>query len=127
MKTSKYSYAILDILENENYTTWEQTFLLTSKYWKKRNGSDHILVFSEPLHGLYHPKSKRGNYNYINTQKQLSAAIIISVELSTAFIKMYPNCSRKNVLMPYPNTNGNWFNTKYNKETMKLLSKVIKK
>jgi len=43
---SPYGKAILDILDHQDYTAWEDTFGLTSRYWKRRNGSDHILVFS---------------------------------------------------------------------------------
>lgn len=107
---SLYGKAILDILDNKDYTGWETMFGLTSKYWKRRNGSDHILVFSEPMHGLYHPRSKRGNFHFIHSQKQLTPPIVISVELSTAFVSMYPKCAAKNILVPYPNTHGDWFN-----------------
>lgn len=109
---SPYGKAIMDILDNQNYTQWEEKFGLTSKYWKRRQGSDHILVFSEPMHGLFHPRSKRGNYHFIHSQKQLTPPIVISVELSTAFVNMYPNCAAKNILVPYPNTHGDWFNGK---------------
>lgn len=107
---SPYGKAILDILDNQDYAGWETMFGLTSKYWKRRGGSDHILVFSEPMHGLFHPRSKRGNYHFVHSQKQLSPAIVVSVELSTAFVTMYPKCAAKNILVPYPNTHGDWFN-----------------
>ena len=123
-QTSPYGQAILDILDDKNYTAWETLFGLTSEYWKRRNGSDHILVFSEPMHGLWHPRSKRGNFHFINSQKQLSPPIIISVELSKTFVEMYPQCSRKNILMPYPNTDGDWFNGKYEKEARDMISNV---
>lgn len=111
--TSDFGSAILQILDHQNYDPWEQTFGLTSKYWKRRGGSDHILVFSEPMHGLYHPRSKRGHFHFIHTQKQLAPPIVFSVELSTAFVQQYPNCAKKNILLPYPNTHGGWFNGYY--------------
>ena len=123
-QTSPYGQAILDILDDGNYTSWETLFGLTSTYWKRRNGSDHILVFSEPMHGLWHPRSKRGNFHFINSQKQLSPPIVISVELSKTFVEMYPQCSRKNILMPYPNTDGDWFNGKYEKEAREMIRNV---
>jgi len=100
----------MDIIDKKDYTGWERIFGLTSKYWKQRGGADHILVFSEPMHGLYHPKSRRGNFHFIHTQKQLTPPIVISVELSTTFVQQYPKCAAKNILMPYPNTDGEWFN-----------------
>lgn len=98
-------------------------FGLSSDFWKRRNASDHILVFSEPMHGLYHPRSRRGNFHFIHSQKQLSPPIVISVELSKTFVSMYPSCAVKNMLVPYPNTHGSWFNGNFQKQaTTKLQS-----
>jgi hypothetical protein len=107
---SPYGKAILEILDKQNYEIWETTFGLTSKYWKRRGGSDHILVFSEPMHGLYHPMGKRGHHHFIYSQKQLTPPIVLSIELSATFVQQYPQCSRKNILLPYPNTHGGWYN-----------------
>ena len=124
--TSPYGQAILDILQPQpNFHSWEQLFGVTSDFWKRRNGSDHILVFSEPLHGLWHPKSRRGNYHFVHSQKQLEPPISISVELSTTFVQMYPYCARKNILLPYPNTDGRWFNGQLDREALKDNSTVI--
>ena len=86
-RTSPFGQALMEAINND-FTAWESTFGLTSKYWQRRNGSDHILVMSEPLHGLYHPRSRRGNFHFIHSQKQLTPPIIISVELSATFVKM---------------------------------------
>jgi hypothetical protein len=114
--TSKYGQAIMDILLENNYEGWETVFGLTSQYWKRRHGADHILVFSEPMHGTWHPRSKRGNFHFIHSQFQLKPPIVVSVELSTTFVDMYPACARTNILMPYPNTDGRWFNGALNQE-----------
>jgi hypothetical protein len=99
-KTSPFSQAMLDatslyVHDNDNsyneYDLWEKTFGLTSKYWKRRNGADHTIVMSEPLHGFSHPRSRRGNYHYLHSQKQLSPPIVISIELSTTFVEMVSN------------------------------------
>jgi hypothetical protein len=117
--TSKYGKAIYDALEGD-YDGWEKLFGFTSTYWKRNNGSDHILVWSEPLHGVSHPKMKRGNFHYINTQRLLRPAIGIVVEVSTTFVEMYPRCSAKNVLVPYPNPDGKWLNGKFDQEANEL-------
>ncbi|KAL7515765.1 hypothetical protein ACHAWX_000841 [Stephanocyclus meneghinianus] len=122
--TSPYGQAIYDVLEG-NYDGWEDYFGFTSNYWKRRNGSDHILVWSEPLHGYSHPKMKRGNHHFIHTQRLLRAAIGIVVEVSTTFVKMFPKCAAKNVLVPYPNPDGKWLNGKFDREAQQLGRKVM--
>jgi hypothetical protein len=124
MSPSKYGQAIMDILESNKYQAWEDHFGLTSEYWKRRNGADHILVFSEPMHGLWHPRSRRGNYHFVNSQKQLTPPVVISVELSTTFVEMYPKCAAKNILVPYPNTDGRWFNGVFDSEAADLLKEA---
>lgn len=115
--TSSYATAISNAIEG-NYEDWEQLFGLTSDFWKRKKGADHILVFSEPLHGLSHPRNKRGSYHFIHTQKMLTPPIIVSVEVSTSFVKKYPKCSAKNIVVPYPNPDGNWFNGAFDKEAI---------
>ncbi len=119
-----YGKALQDAIADGNYGNWEKTFGLTSKYWQRRGGSDHIMVYSEPMHGLWHPRNKRGNYHFIRSQYQLKAPIAISVELSTTFVDMYPMCAKKNILMPYPNTDGRWFNGALDQETMAILAEM---
>ncbi len=123
--TSPYGAAIEDATEGK-YDKWEEMFGLTSDFWKRKSGADHILVFSEPLHGLSHPRSRRGSHHFIYTQKMLTPPIIISIEVSTAFVKKYPKCSAKNIVTPYPNPDGNWFNGEFDEyafETWELMSK----
>jgi hypothetical protein len=110
--TSPYGQAIRDILERNSYDEWHKVWGLTSRWWKRRSGSDHILVFSEPLHGLWHPRGARGNFHYLRSQYQTHSPIIVSVELSTTFVQMYPQCANKNILLPYPNTDGSLYNGK---------------
>jgi hypothetical protein len=124
MSESPYGKAIRRIIEKRDYTMWEDYYGLTSQYWKRRNGSDHILVFSEPLHGLLHVSQMRGNRHYVGTQKQLSEPIAVSIELSTTFVKMYPKCASKNILMPYPSTDGKQFNGAYQRQARDLLAKI---
>ncbi|KAL3786112.1 hypothetical protein HJC23_003229 [Cyclotella cryptica] len=121
--TSPYGKAIYDALEG-NYDAWEDYFGFTSKYWKRRNGSDHILVWSEPLHGYSHPKMKRGNHHFIYTQRLLRPAIGVVVEVSTTFVDMFPKCAAKNILVPYPNPDGKWLNGKFDREAQELGRKI---
>jgi len=123
---SKYGKAIQDIITEKKYDAWEKVFGLTSKYWKKRGGSDHILVFSEPMHGLWHPSSRRGNFHFLHSQFQTHAPVVISNELSKTFINMYPMCAKKNILMPYPNTDGRWFNGKLDDQVKTIVAERTK-
>jgi hypothetical protein len=116
-----YARAISDAVDGD-YTGWKQHFGLTEQYWQRRNGSDHILVFSEPLQGLTHPKNKRGSYHFVHTQRQLDPPIIVSVELSTTFINMHKACAEKNILLPYPITDGRYFNGAWSRQAAALLT-----
>jgi hypothetical protein len=123
--TSPYGAAVEAAIEGD-FSKWEEMFGLTSDFWKRKNGADHILVFSEPLHGLSHPRSKRGSYHFINTQKMLTPPIIVSIEVSTTFVEMYPKCSAKNIVVPYPNPDGNWFNGNFNKQAFESWKEHLK-
>mmetsp|Transcript_26787 Transcript_26787/g.58105 ORF Transcript_26787/g.58105 Transcript_26787/m.58105 type:complete len:620 (+) Transcript_26787:173-2032(+) len=107
--TSPYAQAIIDAIDG-NYDGWEKMFGLTSKYWKRRNGSDHILVHSEAMHGLRHHIKERGHYAYIYNQLQLKPPISISHGVPKTFFGLHPKCAAKNILVPYPNPDGRWFN-----------------
>lgn len=121
-QTSVYASAISNAISGRDYSDWKRLFGLTDEYWKRRNGSDHILVFSEPLQGLQHPKGKRGSFHFCQTQAQLDAPIIISVELSTTFVEMHPACAAKNILLPYPVTDGRYFNGGWGRQAAALLA-----
>jgi hypothetical protein len=120
-QTSVYAQAISDAIDGD-FTGWQQQFGLTDKYWQRRGGADHILVFSEPLQGLTHPKNKRGSYHFVHTQRQLDPPIIVSVELSTTFIHMHKACAEKNILLPYPITDGRYFNGEWSRQAAALVT-----
>jgi len=92
----------------EGYAKWEKTWGHPSTFWRRHKGADHIVVIAAPLSGFTHPQSRRGSYHYIHTQLQLTRTIVLSVEQSTTFIRDYPHCSRKNIVLPYPNHDGEW-------------------
>jgi hypothetical protein len=46
------------------------------------------------------------------------------VELSTTFVEMYPKCAAKNILVPYPNTDGRWFNGLFDSEAVDILKEA---
>lgn len=111
-ETSPYAQAILDILQRQNYDAWERVWGLSADLWKRRNGSDHILVFSEGCHGLIHPHGMAGNDVMLYAQEQFKAPIIIYKDTSRTFLQMYPQCAAKNIVVPAPNPDGRWFNGK---------------
>ena len=127
METSPHAQALIDIVTNNDFSSWKELWGLTSRYWERRNGADHILVYPEPLHGLWHPRNKRGSFHFINSQYQLKPPIAIGVELSTAFVKKYPKCAAKNILVPYPNPDGRWYNGVLESEASKMIRAAMEK
>lgn len=120
--TSKYGKAMMDMVgDQEDYQKWEDTWGITSKYWKRHRGADHISVMAEPLHGFWHPSSRRGSFHYVNSQYQLRPHIVLSVELSTSFVNMYPKCAAKNIVLPYPNPDGRNFNNNFDDEAQNVM------
>jgi Exostosin family len=119
--TSIYEQALADAMTAKSFDGWESVFGLTSVYWKRRHGTDHFVIMPEPLHGLFHPSGKRGFHHYIKSQKQLWAPIVISVEVSKTFVDTYPKCTRKNILVPYPNIDGRWYNGEWDRRAADLL------
>jgi hypothetical protein len=104
-----YGNALMAAMDGR-YNLWERRYGLTSRYWKRKQGADHFFVMSEPCNGLIHLHGpQRGNYNYIVTQRQHTPPIVISIELSTTFVDMYPKCAAKNIVLPYANVDGKWF------------------
>ena len=75
---------------------------VSDKYWRARDGADHIIAMPAPVTNLRHQGSQRGFFHYMI---QLTTPIFLSLEYSTTFIEEYPICSvRKNIVMPYPTT-----------------------
>jgi hypothetical protein len=116
---SKFGQAILDIVEKRNVEGWEREFKVTGKYWKKKWGADHIITMSAPVTGLRHPKGTRGWGHYM---LQLTPPIYLSVELTRSFIHEYPNCSSKNIVLPYPIPGADWHNGVWRKKAEKLFT-----
>jgi len=119
----KYGKAVHKVVEHQQYDEWENLFGLTSKYWKRNNGADHILVFGEPFGGTYLDANQGGMYRFVHTQKQLAPPIVVSIELTRAFVDIYPQCARKNILLPYPNIDGRWYNSEYDKQAQRHLER----
>jgi hypothetical protein len=111
-ETSPFGQAIIDILDARNYHGWEHMWGLSSEFWKRREGADHILVMSEGCHGLTHPRSMAGHDVFIQSQKQMTPPIVIYKDTSKTFVKKYPRCAAKNLVVPAPNPDGRWFNGK---------------
>ena len=107
--TSPYAQAIIDAIDGK-YDGWENMFGLTSRYWKRRNGSDHILVHSEAMHGLRHHIREWGHYAYIYNQLATKGANLSITGVPKTFFGLHPKCAAKNILVPYPNPDGRWLN-----------------
>ena len=102
--------ALLNIVEKQNYTLWSQLYQYTDKYWKAKNGYDHIIVMPAPVTNFRHETSRRGFFHYMI---HLTAPIYICLEYSLSFVREYPVCaSSKNIVMPYPSTDPDLFSEK---------------
>lgn len=118
--TTPHAQAIMDAIDGD-YSGWNNIWGLTDQFWKRRQGSDHFFTHPEPCHGFSHPRWKRGNHHFIHSQMQLKPPIMLSVELSTTFVKMYPKCAAKNILLPYPIPDGRVFNGFFVEEANQFL------
>jgi hypothetical protein len=119
-KMTPYGAALLAAIDGK-YDLWEDTYGLTTHYWKRKHGADHFFVMAEPCNGLLHISGARGNTNYVKTQRQNRPPIIISHELSATYVRMYPKCATKNIVMPYANIDGKWFRGDFEQEAKAVL------
>lgn len=109
-ESSSTELALLDIIENQNHAKWSELFQYTDKYWKAKNGFDHIIVIPAPVTNLRHESSRRGFFHYM---MHLSEPIFLALEYSASFLQEYPFCTaRKNILMPYPSTDPDLFSSR---------------
>jgi len=115
----EYERALLDIIELSKYDAWESTFNVTSKYWRRRKGADHVLVQAAPVTGLRHPKGRRGWAHY---QQQLTRPIWLSLEVSRSFVAEYPHCASKNVVVPYPVPGRAWTDGAWRRRADRLVA-----
>lgn len=106
--------SLIDLLEKNDDSKWLQVFNITSMYWKKHNGADHILVMPAPVTNFRHEGSMRGFFHYMI---HLYPPIFLALEYSASFVKEYPICSQqKNILVPYPTTDPDLYNGKLHKD-----------
>jgi hypothetical protein len=57
--------ALLGALESADFSKWKEVFNVTDKYWRKSNGSDHIIVMPAPVTNLKHQTNMRGFFHYM--------------------------------------------------------------
>lgn len=95
---SKYGRAVLDAMAG-NASAWERHFRVTGEYWERSGGWDHIVVMAAPLTSFTHEKSRRG---FFHNKKTLASPIVVNIEMLNRFVREYPRCARRNILMPYP-------------------------
>jgi hypothetical protein len=102
--------ALLNVLEKNDSQIWEKIFNVTSKFWHRHYGADHIVVMPAPVTNLRHETSQRGFFHYMS---HLHTPIFLGLEYSLSFIREYPICSSsKNIVVPYPTTDPDLFNGK---------------
>ena len=58
--------ALLDAIERNDFSKWTSTFNVSSEYWRRNNGSDHIIVMPAPVTNLRHQTNMRGFFHYVS-------------------------------------------------------------
>jgi hypothetical protein len=56
---------LLSALEKQDMTKWIEVFNVTDKYWRRSNGSDHILAMPAPVTNFRHQTNMRGFFHYV--------------------------------------------------------------
>ena len=52
-------------MEKGDTSHWLKVFNVTDKYWKRHNGSDHIIVMPAPVTNFRHQSNMRGFFHYV--------------------------------------------------------------
>lgn len=63
---SEIEVALLNAIELHNFDEWHRVFNVTSEYWRRSNGSDHIIVMPAPVTNLRHQSNMRGFFHYVS-------------------------------------------------------------
>lgn len=109
-----------------NFTDWARYFGLTGKYWKRNSGTDHILVMPQSCSGFEIIMPMRcGNDVFFGSQRQASSPIVVSHELTQSFASLLPHCTKKNIIMPYANIDGRWFNGEWDRQAAQIRRDVF--
>lgn len=58
--------ALLDAVEKNDLQKWGAVFNVTDKYWRKGNGTDHIIVMPAPVTNFRHQTNMRGFFHYVS-------------------------------------------------------------
>ena len=58
--------SLLESLEKNEYNKWAEVFNVTSEYWRRSNGSDHIIVMPAPVTNFRHQTNMRGFFHYVS-------------------------------------------------------------
>lgn len=64
--SSPTEQALLAVLEKQDFALWSAVFNVTSKYFQKHQGADHILVMPAPVTNFRHQSNMRGFFHYVS-------------------------------------------------------------
>jgi hypothetical protein len=57
---------LLSVLEKQDFSQWREILNVTDHYWRRFNGSDHILVMPAPVTNFRHQSNMRGFFHYVS-------------------------------------------------------------
>ena len=63
---SEIEVALLNAIESHDFQEWHRVFNVTSEYWLRSNGSDHVIVMPAPVTNLRHQSNMRGFFHYVS-------------------------------------------------------------
>jgi len=91
-KPSPIDQALLHALENRDFTGWHQVFNVTSEYFRRHDGADHIIVMPAPVTNFRHQTNMRGFFHYV---RGVTIVLIDLIEL------LYIDASTVSAAIPF--------------------------
>ncbi len=64
--SSPLELMLLDVIEKNDFTRWQDILGVTDEYWKRKNGADHVIVMPAPVTNFRHQSNMRGFFHYVS-------------------------------------------------------------
>ncbi len=64
--SSPLELMLMDVIEKNDFTRWQDILGVTDEYWKRKNGADHVIVMPAPVTNFRHQSNMRGFFHYVS-------------------------------------------------------------